>query len=81
LKDLLVSGITHGLLIEAVLGALSFSAVCPSWRDGYLALSLLTDGMTATIMGLLFPWVPAPLAKDQAATFSLDQGPVPSHKA
>jgi hypothetical protein len=55
LKDSLVGRITHGLLIEAVLGALCFSAVCPSCRDGYLALALLAAGMTATIMGLLFP--------------------------
>ena len=72
LQDSLVSRITYGLLVKAVLGALSFSAVCPACRGGYLALALLTAGMIAIIMGLLFPWVPAPLTKDQA--FAL--GPV-----
>jgi magnesium transporter len=70
LRDLLTGELRTGLLIGMVLGALSFPAVFLAFRDVWLtlavALAILTAGMTATTIGLLFPWVLAYTGKDPA---------------
>ena len=70
LRDLLAGELRTGLLIGVILGALSFPSVLLAFRDTWLALAvvlaLLTAGMTATTIGLLFPWVLAYAGKDPA---------------
>jgi magnesium transporter len=76
LWDLLGGELRTVMLIGAVLGALSFPAVLLAFGDVWLAqavaLAILTAGMTATSIGLLFPWVFAYTGKDPA----LGSGPV-----
>jgi magnesium transporter len=70
LRHLLAGELRTGSLIGAVLGALSFPAVWLAFHDIWLALAvalaILTAGMTATSIGLLFPWVLASAGKDPA---------------
>jgi magnesium transporter len=70
LRHLLAGELRTGSLIGAVLGALSFPAVWLAFQDVWLALAvalaILTAGMTATTIGLLFPWVLASAGKDPA---------------
>jgi magnesium transporter len=70
LRDLLAGELRTGSLIGVVLGALSFPGVFLAFGDVWLALAvalaLLAAGMTATTIGLLFPWVLAYAGKDPA---------------
>jgi magnesium transporter len=70
LWDLLGGELRTGLLIGAFLGLLSFPAVFFAFRDPWLglavAMAILGAGITATAVGLLFPWVLSYMGKDPA---------------
>jgi magnesium transporter len=70
LWDLLGGELRTGLLMGAILGALSFPAVFLAYRDPRLglavALAIFTGGITATSIGLLLPWALAYSGRDPA---------------